>query len=119
MPAHFFFYFGLSCILIHEMDAIRCKEWQIFPGLALLEDRLGFQLFMLAHIPLYLIILLALADPGRQNGWVFGLNIFFLVHLGLHLLFLKHPKNQFKDVISWIFIGGAAVGGGLDLILAP
>ncbi len=26
-----FFYIAVSCILLHEMDAIRCKEWRIFP----------------------------------------------------------------------------------------
>jgi hypothetical protein len=47
----------------------------------------------------------------------YGLNIFFIIHLGLHIFFLKHPKNEFKDIWSWIPIIGAAVFGGLSLII--
>jgi hypothetical protein len=53
MPEHLFFYVGLSFIFLHEMDAIRCREWRIFPGLSLLNERLGFIVFMWAHLPLY------------------------------------------------------------------
>lgn len=33
MTENIFFYLGLSLLTMHEMDAIRCKEWRIFPGL--------------------------------------------------------------------------------------
>ncbi|WP_394341844.1 DUF6713 family protein [Sphingobacterium corticibacter] len=37
MAGHVFFYLGLSLLIMHEMDAIRCREWRIFPGLFKLE----------------------------------------------------------------------------------
>ncbi len=43
---HLFFYLAISFILMHEMDAIRCKEWRIFPLLSMLNDDLGFKVFM-------------------------------------------------------------------------
>lgn len=52
-----FFLLGVAMIFLHEMDAIRCREWRIFPGLSLLEDRYGFVVFVLAHIPLVYWIL--------------------------------------------------------------
>ncbi len=106
-----FFYLAVSCILLHEMDAIRCKEWRIFPLTFLLNDKVGYAVFLIAHLPLYYFILRSLEDASVQ----YGLNVFFIIHLGLHILFLKHPKNEFKDVWSWIPIVGAAVFGGLAL----
>jgi uncharacterized membrane protein YhhN len=45
-----------------------------------------------------------------------GFDIFLIVHLVLHLLFLRHKNNEFKDWISWSIIIGAALFGLLDLI---
>ena len=113
MPDHAFFYLGMCLLLIHEMDAVRCREWQIFPGLSLLPDQLGYVVFTIVHIPLYLGLYWGLrTNPAT---WIHGLDIFFLIHLGLHLLFLLHPKNQFKDAFSWAIIAGAGAAGALDL----
>jgi hypothetical protein len=117
MANHFYFYIGLIFIIIHEMDAIRCKEWRIFPGLSLLNDDLGYKVFMLAHIPLYFLIYWKLANDESREVFIHGLSIFFMIHIGLHLLFLLHKKNEFKDWISWLFIVGAGLFGFLDLIL--
>ncbi|MFM9839711.1 MAG: DUF6713 family protein [Cyclobacteriaceae bacterium] len=38
MTHNLFFLLALTFILLHEMDAVRCKEWRIFPGLSLLND---------------------------------------------------------------------------------
>ncbi|GAB4418165.1 MAG: hypothetical protein OHK0039_29340 [Bacteroidia bacterium] len=111
MPDHSFFYLGLSFILLHEMDAVRCREWRIFPGLSLLGERPGFIVFILAHIPLFFWLLYALLSPGDKTALIHGLDTFFVVHLGLHLVFLWHKNNAFTDWLSWTFIVGAALGG--------
>ena len=108
-----FFYIAVSCILLHEMDAIRCTEWRIFPLTAFFNDKVGYPVFLMAHLPLYYFVLKSLDDTSVQ----YGLNIFFIIHLGLHLLFLRHPKNEFKDIWSWLPIVGAAIFGGLGLIV--
>jgi hypothetical protein len=117
MSEHMFFYLGLSLISIHEMDAIRCKEWRIFPGLSLLNDDWGYRVFMLAHIPLYYFIFERVGGDGDNENFIHGMNIFFMVHLGLHLLFLMHKKNEFKDWLSWLLITGAALFGYIDILL--
>lgn len=117
MPTHFCFYLALSLLFIHEMDAVRCKEWRIFPLLSLLNDKVGFQVFMLAHIPLFSLLLWGLIGSQDNSSWIHGLNIFFILHLFAHLLFLKHPKNEFKDWMSWLWIIGAALFGGIDLLM--
>lgn len=106
-----YFYLGISFILMHEMDAIRCKEWRIFPGLSLLDDKMGQTIFIFAHVPLFFIIFYFLENMAFQKG----LDIFLIIHCFLHILFLKHQKNEFKDWISWSIIILASIFGGLDL----
>ncbi len=117
MREHLFFYLGLTLIIMHEMDAIRCKEWRIFPGLSLLNEDWGFKVFMVAHIPLFFFLFYTLSDPENSESLINGLNIFFLIHFALHLLFLLHKKNEFKDWISWTIISGAGLFGLADLII--
>lgn len=108
------FWLALSFVLLHEMDAVRCREWRIFPGLSLLDDKRGFQVFMACHTPLFYFLLQGLSAPD-PSGLVTALDYFFIIHLGLHLLYLWHPKNEFKDGWSWLFIGGTAISGAFDL----
>ncbi|MFN3840736.1 MAG: DUF6713 family protein [Cyclobacteriaceae bacterium] len=117
MNSEIFFYLGLSAMLIHEMDAVRCKEWRIFPGLSLLNDNWGFRLFMIAHVPLFCLLFWGLMAEGNPAQLKFGLDIFFIVHVGLHVLFLKHKKNEFKDLASWTIILSAGLFGLLDILI--
>lgn len=118
MDYHFFFFVGLAFLFTHEMDAIRCQEWTIFPGLARLNETSGFVLFMALHIPLYFFLLWGIVDGyGLNREVVKGLNIFFVAHAVAHGLFLMHPKNKFKSVLSWVLILGSAIAGLIDLWL--
>lgn len=115
---HFFFFTGLAFMLTHEMDAIRCEEWTIFPGLSRLEPSVGYIVFTALHVPLYLLLFWGLfaSGNGLNEALIKGMDIFFMVHVLLHLLMYRHPKNKFKSVLSWSIIIGAGIGGGLDLV---
>ena len=117
MTEHVFFYLGLSLLTMHEMDAIRCREWRIFPILSLLSEKVGHIVFVFAHIPLFFIIFWQLTNSSNIEGFIKGFNMFMIVHLGLHILFLKHKNNEFKDWISWTIIIGAGLCGLIDLIV--
>jgi hypothetical protein len=116
MPSPIFFYLGLSLMTMHEMDAIRCKEWRIFPLLSLLSDRDGHILFLFLHIPLFFFIYWQLTQSQNLEAFIHGFDIFMIIHLGLHILFLKHKNNAFKDWISWTIIAGAGLCGFIDLM---
>lgn len=116
MPEHIFFYLAFAFILTHELDAMRCKEWRILPGLSKLQEKTGIKIFILAHIPLYSLIFLGLISEKYKDILIIGLDIFFIIHLILHLFYLFHSKNEFKDFISWSLISGAAFFGILDLV---
>ncbi|MFN5458623.1 MAG: DUF6713 family protein [Bacteroidota bacterium] len=116
MSEHFFFYLGLSFLTLHEMDAIRCKEWRIFPGLSLLSDKIGQVLFVFAHLPLFYFVFWQLTHSQDIVAFMKGFNIFMIVHLLLHILFLKHKNNEFKDWISWSILIGSGLCGIINLM---
>ncbi len=110
------FYIALSFILVHEMDAVHCKEWRIFPGLKLLDDKLGYIIFTVAHIPLYIFIFWAISYPANSKIVITGLEAFFIVHVFLHILLLRNKKNMFKGWLSWTLIIGAGLFALLDIL---
>lgn len=117
MNNYVFFYLGLSFLLVHEMDAVRCHEWRIFPLLSKLNDKLGATIFILLHIPIILFVFLYLEYAPDIEMFAMVFDLFFIVHLLLHVLYLRHPKNEFKDWVSWAIITGAAIFGLLDLVV--
>ena len=120
MSENFFFWLGFSILLVHEMDAVRLKEWRILPVLAQLDDQRGFALFTLAHIPICTLLLMGLSSEIVADGkgtLMLGLDWFMIVHAGLHFLLRNLPRNEFKTVFSWLLIGGAAGAGGIDALL--
>jgi hypothetical protein len=110
---HLFFYIGLAFILTHELDAVQMKEWRIFPLISFLDDKMGYWVFTALHIPLFVAFFYGLRQ--NPNGTMYGLDIFFMVHIGLHLLLLWHKKNLFTSFFSWFLIVGAGIFGALDL----
>ncbi len=118
MTTLIFFFAGLALILVHEMDAIRCREWAIFPLLSRLDDKTGYLTFTAFHVPLYFLLLFGLlAAEKPKPGLVIGLDVFFIVHVALHIVFLRHPQNQFKSLFSWAIIAGAGLSGLIDLFI--
>ncbi len=115
MQTSAYFLLGLSFIFLHELDAIRCKEWRILPGLSFLNDRVGYIVFAFAHIPLFYWIIVQTIEHSRS--FMKGFDIFLMVHVVAHLLMLKHNRNEFRDWISWIIIVGAGAFGLVDLVM--
>ncbi len=113
------FLVGFSCLLAHEMDAVRWGEWALLPVLSRLGDEAGYRAFTALHLPLYALLLWALCGPAAPNPrLVVGLDLFLVIHLLLHLLLRNHPRNRFQSPFSWSLFAGAAICGALDLLLA-
>jgi hypothetical protein len=102
------------------MDAVRRHEWKVFPLLAQIrDDEQGYMLFTALHIPLYMFLLwdVSTNSTAMNQSFVRGLDIFCLIHVPLHLLFIKHPSYQFNNWYSWTLIFGAWLAGGIDLLI--
>ncbi len=117
MLSHPFFLLGFCFLLVHEMDAIRCKEWKLFPVTSKMGDEVGYVTFTILHVPLYAVLLWGLfGGDGVNSGLLVGLDAFFVVHAALHLLFIRHPEYRFRSAFSWTLILGAGVFGVIDLL---
>ncbi|MES2656373.1 MAG: DUF6713 family protein [Bacteroidota bacterium] len=117
MIPHLFFYVGFSFFLAHQMDAIRCKEWRIIPLLSLLEDDLGYIVFLFAHIPIAFVIFSQLTHGNDIELFIKNFDIFMVLHIGLHFVFVQHQNNRFNNWISWILILSAGIMGLTDLLV--
>jgi hypothetical protein len=85
--------------------------WSLFPDQINLRHQMDTAVVLLLFRALFI--------PGGLNyAWMRGLALFFVVHLGLHLLFLRHPQNEFKSVLSWILITGAALAGAYHFVVS-
>jgi hypothetical protein len=113
------FYLALVFILIHEMDAIRLKEWRMFIFLSKMEEEMAYIIFTALHIPLYFVLFLCLGNSATvlHQDTIWYLDVFFIVHFGLHIIFLWHKNNLFRGVFSWIVISAAGFFGFVDLLL--
>jgi hypothetical protein len=116
MKEHLLFLTGISFLMVHEMDAIRCKEWRIYPGLSLLSNKAGQLIFVFAHIPLFFLVMYQIAYNTNNQAFIKGVNIFLMVHAVLHLFYIKHKNNEFKDGISWTLIITPGLFGLADLL---
>uniref|UniRef100_UPI0027E38ED6 DUF6713 family protein n=1 Tax=Frankia tisae TaxID=2950104 RepID=UPI0027E38ED6 len=97
------FSINLSLLLMHEMDAIRAKEWRMFAILQRMDDSKACRIFILLHLPLYAILLTALLSSGQVVAF-YVLDTFLVVHTVAHLAFERHPHNGFKNFYSRMMI---------------
>lgn len=114
------FALALALMFTHEIDAGFRAEWRILPGLNLLPDDLGRDVFVLLHVPL-IYALLALgwhSDAAVRSRTRIIFCAFCIVHVGLHLAFWYAPGNTFNNLVSQIVIWGCGAAGAAYLWLA-
>ncbi len=109
------FAINLSLLFVHEMEAIRHQEWKMFIVLKDMEEKKAYTLFLLMHIPLYSLILWILLSPNVTIGF-FITDVFLVIHLLIHLLFMKHKNNRFNNPLSLCIIILMGVLSALHLI---
>jgi hypothetical protein len=112
------FVLGCSFILVHEMDAIRCREWRMHPFFSWISDEThAYWVFVWVHVPLYIALAFAAASPTYGKDTIFWWDVFLVVHVVLHFAFLWHPKNEFRSIGSWLLISGAGACGLFDIAM--
>ncbi len=96
----FLYYLMVGAFFTHELDAVKRHEWRILPLLRSLPERAGEQTFLWGHVPLFAFLLWG--GDGEPAGMTrVVLAGFAVLHLGLHLLFHRHPANEFNNASSW------------------
>lgn len=96
------FCLNISLLLVHEMDAIRCKEWNMFIFLKSMKENHAYLIFAIAHIPLYfaLIYLLIFGSSNTLGILETVINIFLVFHWIIHIAFRNKQQNNFKGLFS-------------------
>ena len=111
--ASLLFILNVTFITIHELDAIYQHEWRVFFGFTTLSDEAAYRLFTALHVPLLMFILWNLQIRPFQ----IGLDIFLIIHAGLHWFLRNHPLVTFNNWFSRIWIFGGALLGAIHLLL--
>ncbi len=93
-------------LTLHEMDAIFWNEWRLF---GFTDDVVGKQIFIIAHLPLFFIIILGIVKLETKFGKFTSLifSSFLIFHFFLHYSALveKYFNNAFSfGIISCILL---------------
>ena len=109
------FVINIVLLILHEMDAIFWKEWRIL--LRTNDDHKGRNVFLLAHMPLLMILLFALIYLDTTFGKVVSLitGLFLIVHYFLHKKALL--QGLFNEKISFGIISAMLIGSILQVII--
>lgn len=107
------FNLGLGLLLTHEMDAMTNHEWRMLPILRSLDNSLGEVTFLLAHVPIFAVLIafvasMNLAVRERARQFLCG---FLIIHGVLHFALSGHAAYEFDAWSSTALIAGATACG--------
>jgi hypothetical protein len=113
------FYFAFSSLIAHELDAIHRHEWRLLYVLRTMADSTARNVFVVLHIPLIALILWLIAHDDETVRFYtqVGLDLFMIVHAGLHWRLSGHPKYEFNSMPSQLLIYGTATLALIHLVL--
>jgi len=110
--ADLIFLCGLTCLIIHELDAIKQAEWRFFFAPFPVSDETAYRIFTALHAPL-LVYFWNLGAAWFQAA----VDVFLIIHAALHWALRNHRYIQFNNGFSRVWIYGGAVFGLLHLLL--
>jgi len=81
------------------------KEWRLF---GFTDDIIGMNVFVFAHIPLYIALISALMYADSKYGRIVSIavSVFMPVHLILHIR--AYQEGYFTDILSFTVITASA-----------
>ncbi len=109
------YYAMVGAFFTHELDAVKRHEWRVLPITSFLPERIGEQVFIWLHVPLFALLLWG-GDDDVASATRLGLSAFAIVHVGLHILFRRHPAYEFNNFSSWALIVLTAILGTAYLV---
>jgi hypothetical protein len=115
----FTYYTNLSLLLLHEMDAVRRREWNMMFAVNKLADESAYIVFSVLHLPLYVMMFYLVC--GFNGAWgttmMWALSVFFVLHGVVHKAFRAHASNEFRGVYSNLIIYSMSAIGLLQMVL--
>ena len=116
---HVLFVLKLSLLLLHEMDAVRAREWKMFIFLKSMREETAYIIFSVVHLPLYFWALFTISQTF-SSGYTFVYlitDVFLIAHTVIHFFFRRHAANGFSSAYSNALIYIMGVLAVIHLIL--
>lgn len=110
---------NFSFLLLHEMDAVRAKEWNMFILLKDMKEETAYIVFSLIHLPVYVWVIFTVSQiwsGGYAVVWLIA-DIFLILHAVIHFFFRKHAANGFHSIYSNILIYATGILSIAHLLL--
>lgn len=89
---------NLSLLILHELDAVRTKEWKMMFFMKSLKEPIAEKIFISAHFILLIPLFYMLEYHLILLYWF--VCIFFVFHQMLHVYFRNHPENLLNNLFS-------------------
>ena len=105
------FYLGLALLFTHELDAMPNHEWRVIPLLRNLVDSVGEVSFVIAHVPIFAIVIAGIASLDLKTRTLARdiVSGFLIAHALLHIVFSGHAAYEFDSLLSIVLIYGAGL----------
>ena len=106
-------------LLMHEFDAIYENEWKMFKFILKLNERNQYLIFLYSHIFICGILLYYLWCTYKFINFplLFIINLFGIIHLGIHLAAKKWKSNVFKSFSSFLLIWFTGFSAIINIII--
>ncbi len=113
------YYFGVSLLIVHEMDAVGQAEWRLLFFLRDMSDQAAYPIFITLHIPAVFLVFWLGQNPKSSIRSVFRAvaAAFLLGHAIIHHRLVGAPEYGFHGLLSETLIYGAALCGIAYLLL--
>jgi hypothetical protein len=92
------FWINISLFILHEMDAVKTREWRMMIFMNRLSDDHGHIIFTALHFPLFMLIFFLMKYYFEYL--VPAIAVLFIIHQILHILFRKHTENRMNNMFS-------------------
>lgn len=114
-----FFYLAFSGLITHELGAVHKHEWRLLFVFRGMPDEPARRAFVLLHLPLVTVLLWLAAHPNAEvRYWtMLGLDVFMIIHAGLHGWLSGYPKYEFGTPHSRFIIYGTATLAAVHLLV--
>lgn len=92
----------VSLLFVHEMDAVRTKEWKMLILLKDMSYEKAYRIFTALHVPLYFVVAAVMIanDVSTGNVFTYALGCFLIAHAAIRFLFRRKADNGFTSLFS-------------------
>lgn len=93
---------NISLFILHEMDAVKTREWKMMILINKMNDNIAHVVFTSLHFVLFMTLFI-LTEFYFYNVFI-SVSILLIMHQFMHLLFIKHSENRMNNLFSKVII---------------